>query len=78
MLYKKKIISKRYNFDSYTLYFTRCLGKYGCFRCMFLVEDKRYGHKSCSLEDSLVYLTVCKDHNFNYYATEKTPNYNKE
>lgn len=74
MLYKKKIVSRRYDFNSYTLSFTRCLGKYGCFKCMFLVENKQWGHKSCSLGDSLVYFTVCKDHNFNYYAIKKIPN----
>lgn len=79
MLYKKKIVivSRRYDFDSYTLSFNRCLGEYGCFKCMFLVKNKQFGYKSCILGDSLVYL-VCNDHNFNYYATKKTPNYNEE
>lgn len=78
MLYKKKIISRRYYLDSYTLSFTRCLGKYGCFRCMFLVENIQFGLKSCNLCDNLIYFTVCKDHKFNYYATKKIPNNNEE
>lgn len=89
MLYKKKKFGRKWELinnglnksglQCYTISFTRCLEKYdGCFRCMFLVETKQRGYKRCDLCDNSIYYSVCINNNFNYYATEKTPNYNKE